>query len=640
MDELAAKMAEYIEKQTTTFLQHKLQLEEDDEGLKNADPKQAVGNIWLKSVTGGEQVRTLWGDSFIGDGYGIQIIDDIAYYYGDKDNYTVRYDVIKPNGSTYTFETKASDTTIPSFVVGIDPSEWSAGRYTVKQTIIGSYGESTVHGYAYFDLKRNDDTGHTHTWSDWEIQKEPTCTKLGSQTRYCLAGCGTTETENIPTIDHVYEDGWKQDETEHWHICTMCGNRFEVASHTWSDWEIQNAQTCTEPGSRTRYCTVGCGAIEEEEIPATGHNFETVWHRSTTDHWHECINNCGTKSEEGLHEFGDWIVDKPATETEEGSRHRTCSVCRYTEHDPARLGEITKREDCGKNAPQTVISTELDALSEAALETEDIEMVGIGTDITIVLTVEDANNTVSDEDKALAASMMGTYKLGQYLDVNLYKDMDGSRIQIPETSSEIRLVLTVPEKLKNTKKKVRRDFAIIRVHRGNVVVLEDLDSDDSTITIDTDRFSTYVIIYGDENDKHGGSKPDDKSKPAGGNNADNRNNQMNDDDTDTEVVMYELKASSGSGKDSEPKTGQTSRVNLYATIALIEGLSYLMVMFSGKHGMTEDKKNELVSRLIGWAKKGGKLRRMLALSAIFLLLVYYHSIGKQITPEWTQIYGE
>ena len=56
--------------------------------------------------------------------------------------------------------------------------------------------------------------------------------------------------------------------------------------------------------------------------------------------------------------------------------------------------------------------------------------------------------------------------------------------------------------------------------------------------------------------------------------------------------------------------------------------------------MTEETKSELVSRLIGWAKKGGRLRRWLALTAIFLLLIYYHSIGKQVNVEWSQVCGE
>ena len=57
-------------------------------------------------------------------------------------------------------------------------------------------------------------------------------------------------------------------------------------------------------------------------------------------------------------------------------------------------------------------------------------------------------------------------------------------------------------------------------------------------------------------------------------------------------------------------------------------------------GMTEETKRELVSWLVGWAKQGGRIRKYLALAAVFVLLVYYHSIGKKTCAEWKEIYGE
>jgi hypothetical protein len=40
------------------------------------------------------------------------------------------------------------------------------------------------------------------------------------------------------------------------------------------------------------------------------------------------------------------------------------------------------------------------------------------------------------------------------------------------------------------------DFAVIRLHEGKTDILPDLDGDPNTITIGTDRFSTYTVIYG------------------------------------------------------------------------------------------------------------------------------------------------
>ena len=94
-------------------------------------------------------------------------------------------------------------------------------------------------------------------------------------------------------------------------------------------------------------------------------------------------------------------------------------------------------------------------------------------------------------------------------------------------------------------------------------------------------------------------------------------------------------------KDSEPATGDNSmRVEVYATIAMIAGLLYVLLYFiTGTNGMTEEEKNETVSRILSWAKKGGRCRKYAAIAAIFCVLFYYHSIGKRVNVEWEEVVG-
>lgn len=82
----------------------------------------------------------------------------------------------------------------------------------------------------------------------------------------------------------------------------------------------------------------------------------------------------------------------------------------------------------------------------------------------------------------------------------------------------------------------------------------------------------------------------------------------------------------------EPRTGELTHVEIYATISMIAGFSYLLLYFTDGLNMTERKKNQLVSRLVRWANSGSRFRRVPALIAIFCLLAYYHSIGKY--DEW------
>ncbi len=88
---------------------------------------------------------------------------------------------------------------------------------------------------------------------------------------------------------------------------------------------------------------------------------------------------------------------------------------------------------------------------------------------------------------------------------------------------------------------------------------------------------------------------------------------------------------------AEPKTGEGSQVKIFATLAMIAGFGYLLLYFEGENGITEQEKEEIIYRLVAWAKKGGSLRRLFGLAAIFLFLMYYHSIGKSVDVEWKEI---
>ena len=54
-----------------------------------------------------------------------------------------------------------------------------------------------------------------------------------------------------------------------------------------------------------------------------------AWKYDDTEHWQEC--SCGERLNVANHVYGEWRVTKPATETEEGSRERDCTVCDYVQ---------------------------------------------------------------------------------------------------------------------------------------------------------------------------------------------------------------------------------------------------------------------------------------------------------------------
>ena len=139
----------------------------------------------------------------------------------------------------------------------------------------------------------------------------------------------TGATVNItaaPAHTHNYGTEWKYNETSHWHECT-CGDKTEVAEHTFGEWEITKEASETEPGSKKHTCSI-CEFEETVEIPvlAHTHNYGTEWKYNEISHWHECT--CGDKAQVGAHVFK-WVVDKAATETKNGSKHEECTICGY-----------------------------------------------------------------------------------------------------------------------------------------------------------------------------------------------------------------------------------------------------------------------------------------------------------------------
>lgn len=59
----------------------------------------------------------------------------------------------------------------------------------------------------------------THTFGEWMITAQPTCTEVGQRVREC--NCGVTEKEDIPVVEHTWDDGTKTDEGTVY-SCTVC----------------------------------------------------------------------------------------------------------------------------------------------------------------------------------------------------------------------------------------------------------------------------------------------------------------------------------------------------------------------------------------------------------------------------------
>ena len=132
---------------------------------------------------------------------------------------------------------------------------------------------------------------------------------------------------------HSFATGWTSDGTHHWHKCLGCKEVSGKAEHSYGEWTTTVYPTATTAGSRSRSCLV-CNYTDTETIDALGDGHKHVYNQWVKDneysHHAECI--CGDASEDNAspHVFSDWVIDEKPTTTQEGLRHKTCTLCYYS----------------------------------------------------------------------------------------------------------------------------------------------------------------------------------------------------------------------------------------------------------------------------------------------------------------------
>ena len=134
---------------------------------------------------------------------------------------------------------------------------------------------------------------------------------------------------------HNFSSEWKNDEQYHWHECVTKKHTdvADKADHTFDAGVVTKDPTEAEEGVKTYTCTT-CGKTKTATIGKLDHkhtfNME-AWTFDDENHWHPAT--CGHTDEKkdlGAHVWNEGVVTTPATETTEGVKTYTCTVCGNT----------------------------------------------------------------------------------------------------------------------------------------------------------------------------------------------------------------------------------------------------------------------------------------------------------------------
>lgn len=165
------------------------------------------------------------------------------------------------------------------------------------------------------------------------------------------------------------------------------------------------------------------------------------------------------------------------------------SIFQYTIQSIGKADVVIKVD--GKN---NVTVRNDESVLDAILTNDDYSAYHDGQDILITLDCQ----TIETSQEIITDDLIKGYQIGQYLDITIYKQIGNLKREIvTQLNHPIQLTLQVPEELLPQNGK-RRTYSVLRIHDSESVILSDLDQTLSTITIESDRFSTYVILYQDE----------------------------------------------------------------------------------------------------------------------------------------------
>lgn len=198
--------------------------------------------------------------------------------------------------------------------------------------------------------------GHIHANHLTFIAEVPeTCTADGVKAHY-ECECGklfaddqaatevTLESLKI-AAHHTCGTDWESDnDDDHYHVCSVCNDKTDVTPHSYDSGMITIPATETTEGVKTYTCSV-CHHTKTETVPKLSHthSLSVDYSKDETGHWHAC-SGCTEKVDFEAHTEDSGTVTVQPTETTEGIRVYSCTVCGYvirTETIPALASEHT-----------------------------------------------------------------------------------------------------------------------------------------------------------------------------------------------------------------------------------------------------------------------------------------------------------
>ena len=200
---------------------------------------------------------------------------------------------------------------------------------------------------------------------------------------------------------------------------------------------------------------------------------------------------------EGEHVYSDWEVSLKPTLTSDGSKTRTCTLCRHEDT------EVIPSLSSKKNRPNNEGDVFVEEIPNAAkldnnsmslrllLSEEEEALIQNGQDVTFNLT--DKSTNIKEEDKTKINDFVDDVNCDiEFHDLELTKTIDTETTAITDTGDvNVKINMPLSEEMQGRKIKV------VRLHEGEMEYLDcKIAKGGKSVTFETNKFSTYALVAG------------------------------------------------------------------------------------------------------------------------------------------------
>jgi len=198
----------------------------------------------------------------------------------------------------------------------------------------------------------------------------------------------------------------------------------------------------------------------------------------------------------------DAVVTKAPTFSEEGIKEATCPDCNEkVQFTIPKLEQEVKPDtntDTVKvevSAPSTVVGD--DVFTEQELK--DMADKNVKPEVNVAVN-EVKEDQVPADDASKIKGNKEFSNVGAYIDISLsvkIPGVDGSEKKVTQTVAALTFTVSIPENLLTVPDGYVREYKIARVHNG-VLELLDTTKSGNNLTFNSDKFSTFAIVYSDK----------------------------------------------------------------------------------------------------------------------------------------------